>query len=94
MRTTKTVLLGTIFSAGILCVATSPAIAQFRGAIEGTVMDASGAIIPGAKVNLTNNETRRSQQVLTSGEGFYHFAGLAPGSTPSKPPPRGCALVP
>src|SRR4051812_30680413 len=28
MRTTKTVLLGTIFSAGILCVATFPAIAQ------------------------------------------------------------------
>src|SRR5437879_8992789 len=53
---------------------------QFRGAIQGTVKDASGAVLPAAKVILTNNETRRKQQTVSSNEGFYHFSGLAPGT--------------
>ncbi|MGI8745482.1 MAG: TonB-dependent receptor domain-containing protein [Bryobacteraceae bacterium] len=53
--------------------------AQFKAEIQGTVTDSSGAVIPGADVSLTNLETGKVQKTTTSGEGFYHFAGLAPG---------------
>src|SRR3954471_16837997 len=54
--------------------------AQFRDVLQGTVKDASGAVIGGASVKLTNSETQRKQSTISSGEGFYHFAGLAPGT--------------
>ncbi|HVF90429.1 MAG TPA: carboxypeptidase regulatory-like domain-containing protein, partial [Blastocatellia bacterium] len=56
------------------------AIAQFTASIQGTVTDASGAIVSGATVTVTNNETSRSQQVTASDEGFYRVTGLAPGT--------------
>jgi outer membrane receptor protein involved in Fe transport len=56
-----------------------PALSQFRGVIEGTVKDPSGAVIPSAQITLTNTETQRQQSMTASGGGFYHFAGLPPG---------------
>jgi len=56
------------------------AIAQFTASIQGTVTDTSGAIVSGATVTVTNNETSRSQQVTASEEGFYRVTGLAPGT--------------
>jgi hypothetical protein len=53
--------------------------AQFRASIQGTVTDASGAVVSGATVTVTNQETSKSQQVTTSDEGFYRVTGLAPG---------------
>ncbi len=65
----------------LLLLLTGPALfAQFRGAIQGTVKDPSGAVVPAAKVVLTNNETHRRQETTASGEGFYRFSGLPPGS--------------
>ncbi len=58
----------------------SIAFAQFRGVIQGTVKDPSGAVIPNAAVTLTNNETQKKVSVVASGDGYYHFDGLAPGS--------------
>ncbi|HTS66190.1 MAG TPA: TonB-dependent receptor [Candidatus Acidoferrales bacterium] len=66
--------------ASLLTLVSGPAFAQFRGVIEGTVKDAAGGVIPGAKVTLTNNETQRQQSMPASEYGFYHFAGLPPGS--------------
>ena len=53
--------------------------AQFRAAVQGSVTDPNGAVVSGANVTLTSNETGRSQQTTTSGNGFYRFSGLAPG---------------
>jgi outer membrane receptor protein involved in Fe transport len=53
--------------------------AQFRAGIQGTVTDASGAVVPGAKVTVTSLETEKSQQLTTSDDGFYSITGLAPG---------------
>jgi hypothetical protein len=53
--------------------------AQFGANLQGTVTDASGAVIPNARVTLTDNETHRTQTMASSAEGFYRFAGLAPG---------------
>jgi len=54
--------------------------AQFGANLQGTVIDTSGAVIPGATVTLTNNETRAKQTTKTNQEGFYRFSGLGPGS--------------
>lgn len=54
--------------------------AQFGANLQGTVSDNSGAAIPNATVTLTNNETQRKQTATTSGDGFYRFTGLAPGT--------------
>ena len=69
-----------VIGMGVLVVASIPAFGQFRGSIQGTVQDQSGAAIPAPKVTLTNDETQRKQSMVGSQEGFYHFSGLAPGS--------------
>ena len=48
----------------------SPLFPQFRGAIGGTIKDTSGAVIPGAKVTLTNNETQRQHIHRLERRGF------------------------
>ncbi|HEV7473416.1 MAG TPA: TonB-dependent receptor [Pyrinomonadaceae bacterium] len=54
--------------------------AQFRASVQGTVTDASGALVPEATVTLTSKETGRTQAAQTSGEGFYRLSELSPGS--------------
>ena len=54
--------------------------AQFRAGIQGVISDPTGAVVPGATVTLTNNETQASRKAQTSGEGFYSFFGLPPGT--------------
>jgi hypothetical protein len=53
--------------------------AQFKASIQGSVKDSNGAAVPGATVTLTSKETNKTQQVQSSGEGFYRVSGLAPG---------------
>ena len=52
--------------------------AQYRASIQGVVTDAEGAVIPGAKVTLTNLETNRSQDTTSNEAGIYNFGGLPP----------------
>jgi len=68
-----------VLRALIMVSLASIASAQFRASIQGTVTDASGAVVSGATVTLTNQETNKSQQTTTSDEGFYRVSGLAPG---------------
>jgi carboxypeptidase family protein/TonB-dependent receptor-like protein len=56
-----------------------PAFAQFNASIQGTVTDASGAVIPNATVKATNQETGVSSSTQTTGAGVYRLAGLPPG---------------
>ena len=53
--------------------------AQFNASVQGTVQDPNGAVIPGAKVTLTNQETGATRETVTSDEGFYRITGLPPG---------------
>ena len=50
-----------------------------RGTISGTVSDSSGAVIPGAKVTVTNLSTNTSITTATSGAGDYTAPQLPPG---------------
>jgi hypothetical protein len=49
------------------------------GSIQGSVVDSSGAVIPGAKVTVTNTLTNVSVITETSREGTFLVASLAPG---------------
>jgi len=58
----------------ILVLAGTPAKAQFdAAAVLGTVKDASGAIVPGATVTLTNVAKGVSVEALTDDKGDYQF---------------------
>ncbi len=48
--------------------------------IRGTVSDASGGVLPGAMVVLTNTGTRNVREAQTDDRGGYLFAGLFPGT--------------
>jgi hypothetical protein len=56
------------------------ALADVTASIVGTVKDATGAVIPGAQVTVTNNDTHITQAISTNGQGFYTFPALQPGN--------------
>ncbi|MGH8247037.1 MAG: TonB-dependent receptor domain-containing protein [Gammaproteobacteria bacterium] len=54
--------------------------AQFKAGIQGTVTDPSGGVIPGVTVTITNNETGKVQEVMSTDAGFYRVSALSPGA--------------
>jgi hypothetical protein len=50
------------------------------GVVLGTVTDASGAVVPGVEVDLTNTATNVTLKQSTSTRGQYLFAQVAPGN--------------
>jgi hypothetical protein len=52
----------------------------FRGAIQGTVNDSSGSLVPNAQVTVTGEQTHFVRQVVTDAYGNYSFTGLPVGS--------------
>jgi hypothetical protein len=68
-------------AAGLLTLALAvPAIAQSTATLQGTVTDAQGAIIPGAQVTATNEDTAAQRSVLTDAAGYYQMAALPAGT--------------
>src|SRR5579884_2868694 len=53
--------------------------AQTTANLEGTVRDASGAVLPRASVTATNNATGLTRSTLTSDSGTYDFVHLPVG---------------
>jgi len=47
--------------------------------ISGRVLDTNGAVIPGARVVVTNRATGQTRETTTSDEGSYRFQNLPPG---------------
>ena len=50
------------------------------GALTGTVMDPSSAVVPNVTVTLTNNETGQVRTVTTGADGTYRFSLIQPGT--------------
>jgi hypothetical protein len=72
----QTTLLALVF----LTIASVGASAQIdRAELEGTVNDASGAVIRGARVQVLAEDTGISQEQQTNSNGYYRFPGLAVG---------------
>lgn len=52
----------------------------FRGAINGTVTDASGAAVPGANVTATELATSVAHTTVSTGDGQFSFQDIQPGT--------------
>lgn len=79
MSKLKRVLYACAFSLAIeLCLSALHAQTGV-GLIQGTVTDASGAVVPHASVTLANVQTDNRFQTTTSEVGFYVFPSLVPG---------------
>ena len=67
----------------LLLALPAAAVAQARltGAdLEGTVIDQTEAVLPGAKIAVTNVETGITRTALTDSRGYYHVPALPPGT--------------
>src|SRR5437867_861234 len=53
---------------------------SYQGGLRGAVSDQAGAIIPGAEVTLTNEQTNVARTTLSNESGEYVFSFVAPGS--------------
>ena len=58
----------------------TPAQGETTSAIEGQVTDASGGVIPGATVTITNRDTGSQRSLKTDDEGRFNFPQLRPGT--------------
>jgi len=50
------------------------------GSISGTIVDPSGAVVPGAQVKLTGTNQAQSQQASSGSDGQFFFPNVAPGA--------------
>jgi outer membrane receptor protein involved in Fe transport len=65
----------------LLLLVSMPALAQtFRGGINGTVTDSSGAAVPGAKITATEVATSAVLETVSSGAGEFSFNDLPQGA--------------
>src|SRR5688500_9675 len=69
------------FVVALICLSrAASAFAQgATGTITGTVVDGSGAVLPGATVNVTEAATGTVRTGVTDGAGLFRFAALNPG---------------
>ena len=71
--------IGVVLAAFLLCAA-APALAQSTGsAIQGTVTDEQGAIMPGATVVVANVQTGFTRELSSDERGWYRATALPPG---------------
>src|ERR1043165_8322365 len=75
-------LFRSLFVAVLVVSAVAVASAQGVGSIGGTVMDTTGAVLPGATVTLSSAQgtVGSNQEVVTDARGAYQFQRLVPGS--------------
>ena len=64
----------------IFCFFAGLALAQSTGSIEGTVTDATGAVLPNASVTVRQQSTGETHVLKTDSAGLYSLPGLAPGT--------------
>ena len=77
-------LMMLVSATGTLCTISSTAsygqaISQTGGAIQGTITDPSGAVVPGATVTITDTDTNSVKTLTTDSAGLYSEGPLNPG---------------
>ena len=73
--------LAVFFALFLIALAASgpPVAAQTLGMIEGRVTDATGAVLPGATVTVTNTRTSITRVAVSNAQGLYRALNLNPG---------------
>jgi hypothetical protein len=71
-----------VLLAAVLCAASSAAYAQgsTTQTLSGTVVDTSGAVIPGADVAAKHNATGVASNAVTNGDGLFSIPSLPIGT--------------
>src|SRR5262245_31123295 len=70
------------FCSLLMVIAASAVSAQgqsYQGGLRGAVLDASGSVVAGAELILTNEETNTTRSAGANGEGEYAFTNVLPG---------------
>src|SRR5438445_6327368 len=68
------------YSLLILLAFSTASFAQIETAtLSGTVVDATGAVVPGVQIRVTNTDTNVSASTSTNGSGIYVVPSLKPG---------------
>jgi hypothetical protein len=67
------VVCGLTFVLAALLLASAAHAAEVTASLLETVRDASGAVVPGATISLTNTQTNVTQKVQTGTDGEYSF---------------------
>src|SRR3984893_2661866 len=79
----RSALLGGVLSLGVigsLCTLSPSVYAQETTAgLQGTVKDATGAVVPGAQVRVSSPTLVGGKMTQTDSKGYYRFANLPPG---------------
>ena len=73
-------MLGLLVCLAFTCIAPVSSSAQMLyGTMVGNVRDSSNAVIPGAAVAATNQNTNETRETVANASGMYNFNNLAPG---------------
>jgi hypothetical protein len=83
LRALQGVLLGFSLAFGTVYVATNAIQVQAQettGGVQGTARDSSGAVVPGATVDISGPALIGSKELITDKAGFFRFVNLPPGS--------------
>ena len=80
LRKFNLISLAATLAFSLLVLAPNPAHAQGLSGIAGTVTDTSGAVVPDAKVTITNNATNVVRTTTTTSAGTYIITDLNPGA--------------
>ena len=72
--------LFSLLSVALLLSCTPPMYSQENATVNGTVTDPSGAVVPNAGVNLTNDATHQVRTAASNSVGAYRFANLGIGT--------------
>lgn len=78
MRMRRIQILSALAALGCLLLIPS-AWAQFSATVTGTVVDPSGAVVPNARLALTNDATGQVKTATSNSAGAFTFPSLAPG---------------
>ena len=74
------VRFGVCFAVLLSLVFVAPAAAQQQlGAVQGTIVDATGGVLPGATITVTNLATGVSRSAISNDSGVYRVPGIEPG---------------
>ena len=76
MRRKWSVLSIFLFITGLFFLPGALSAQTFRGSINGTITDSSGAFIPGAKVTAVDTATSAARETISSGAGEFSFSDL------------------
>src|SRR5262249_39007797 len=73
----RAILLGLLI---IVPIGAAPARAQDTGTVSGTVVDASGQVLPGVTMTLANEATGDTRAAASDERGHFAFRAVPPGS--------------